>query len=91
MQRRWSYCDQYPSGILLVVELDLPDIEILFSRVCTIGVLYTHSPCFGFQDVCWPIVLWTHGIGLTLEFSHCISPIKESIVNRLGIILEERL
>ena len=33
-----------------------------------------------FWDVCWPTVLRTHGIGLTLEFSHCISPIKESII-----------
>ena len=33
-----------------------------------------------FLDVCWPTVLQTHGIGLTLEFSHCIYPIKESIV-----------
>ena len=40
-----------------------------------------------FWDVCWPIVLWTHGIGLTLEFSHCISPIKESIVKRLSMVL----
>ena len=29
-----------------------------------------------FWDVCWPTILQTHGIGLTLEFSHCISPIK---------------
>ena len=40
-----------------------------------------------FWDVCWPIVLWTHGIGLTLEFSHYISPIKESIVKRLSMVL----
>ena len=31
-------------------------------------------------DVCWSTILRTHDIGLTLEFSHCISPIKESIV-----------
>ena len=84
------------------MEPNLPDPEILFSCYCDPGVLYTHSPCLGVRgsapkkgvqgwDVCWPTVLWTHGIGLTLEFSHCISPIKESIVNRLGIILEERL
>ena len=80
--------------ILLVVEPNLSDPEILFSRVCNPGVLYTHSPYLGvqgneknFRDVCWPTILWTHGIGLTLEFSHCISPIKESIVNRLGMVL----
>ena len=38
------------------------------------------APEIFFWDVCWPIVLRTHGIGLTIEFSHCISPIKESIV-----------
>ena len=29
------------------MELDIPDLEILFSCVCTPGVLYTHSPCLG--------------------------------------------
>ena len=79
---------------MLVVELDLPDPEILFSCVYTLGVLYTNSPTLGFKevpqkrgfrgkflekcfwDVCWPIVLRTHGIGLTVVFSHGISPIK---------------
>ena len=32
---------------LLVVEPDLPDLEILFSHFCNLGVLYTHSPYFG--------------------------------------------
>ena len=32
---------------VLVVEPNLPDPEILFSRVCNPGVLYTHSPCLG--------------------------------------------
>ena len=40
-----------------------------------------------FWDMCWPTFLQTHGIGLTLEFSHCISPIKESIVKRLSMVL----
>ena len=40
-----------------------------------------------FWDVCWPTVLWTHGIGLIVVFSHGISPIKESIVTRLCMIL----
>ena len=79
------------------MEQYIPDTEILFSHVYTPGVMYTHSPYFGFRgfgggapenffwDVCWPTVLWTHGIGLTLELSHCISPIKENIVD--GIVL----
>ena len=65
--------------LLLVVELDLPDPKILFDCVCTTGVLYTRSENF-FWDVCWPTVLWTHGIGLIVVFSHGIYPIKESIV-----------
>ena len=75
------------------MEPDLLDIEILFSHVCTTGVLYTHSPTLGFGggapekyfwDVCWPTVLRTHGIGLTVVFSHGIfSRIKESIVTWL--------
>ena len=71
------------------MELDIPNPEILFSCVCTLGVLYTHSPTLGFRGrapefffwlVCWPTVLWTHVIGLTVVFSHGISPIKEIIV-----------
>ena len=38
-------------------------------------------------DVCWTIVLRTHGIGLTVAFSHGISPIKEIIVTRLCMVL----
>ena len=100
----------YRNGVL-VVEPNLPDLEILFSCVCTLGVLYTHSPCLGvrgsslrkgvhgqrpqemgvrqhtFWDVCWPTVLRTHGIGLTIVFSHGISPIKESIVTWLCMVL----
>ena len=50
--------------LLLVVEPNLPNPEILFSCVCTLGVLYTHSPCLRvwgkapekfFWDVCWKI------------------------------------
>ena len=47
-----------------------------------------------FWDVCWPTILWTHGIGLTVVFSHGISHIKESIVHDYVwycIVLEERL
>ena len=42
-----------------------------------------------FWDVCWPIVLWTHGIGLTVVFSHVISPIKEKHCNTVvyGMVL----
>ena len=40
-----------------------------------------------FWDVCWPTVLLTHGIGLTVVFSHGISPIKESIVTQLCMLL----
>ena len=78
------------------MELDLPDSDILFSRVCTPSLLYARSRTLGFRgealekgfwDVCWPTVLWTHGIGLTIVFSHGISPIKESIVTRLCILL----
>ena len=54
---------------VLVVEPDLPHPKILFSRV---------------WNVCWPIVLQTHGIGLRVVFSHgMFSPIKESIVTQL--------
>ena len=72
------------------MEPDLPDPKILFSRVCTPGVLYTHSPTLGFGgeapknifwDVCWPTVLQTHGFGLMVVFSHGISPIKEMNCN----------
>ena len=35
--------------IVLVVEPNIPDPEILFSRVCNPGVVDTHSPCFGVQ------------------------------------------
>ena len=100
VQQWWSCCDQSPSGRLLFVVPNIPYPEILFSCVCTLGVLYTCSPTLGFGgraseiffwDMCCATVLWTHGIGLTLEFSHFISPIQESIVNRLGIVLEERL
>ena len=51
------------------------------------GGLGAEPPKFFFWDVCWPTVVRTHGIGLTLECTHCISPIKESIVNRLGMVL----
>ena len=69
------------------MEPNIPDPEILFSRVCNPGVLYTHSPCLAVRDVRWPTVLQTHGIGLTVVFSHGISPIKESIVKRLCMVL----
>ena len=38
------------------------------------------SPDKKIWDVCWPTVLQTRGIGLTVVFSHGISPIKENIV-----------
>ena len=38
-------------------------------------------------DVCWPTVLQTHGIRLTVVFFHGISPIKENIVTRLCTVL----
>ena len=69
---------------------DLLDSKMLFICVCTSGLLYTHSPTLGFEDeapkkifwdVCLPTVLWTHGIGLTVVFSHGISPIKENNCN----------
>ena len=72
------------------MDLDLLDSEMSFSRVCTPGVLYTCYPTLGFRgeapekifsDVCWPTVLRTHGIGLTVVFSHGISPIKEKHYN----------
>ena len=69
---------------------NLPDPEILFSHFCNPGVLYTHSPCLGVRgNVCWPTVLQTHGIGLTVVFSHGISPIKEKhcITAGCGIVL----
>ena len=28
-----------------------------------------------FWHVCWPTILQTHGIGLTIAFSHCIFPL----------------
>ena len=64
------------------MEPDVPDPEILFSYVCTPGLLYTHSPNLVFRvwDFCWPTVLRTHGIRLTVVFSHGIFPVKESIV-----------
>ena len=83
---------------LLVVEPDLLDSEMLFSRFCTLGLLYTCSPTLGFGgeapekfvlDACWPTVLRTHGIGLTVVFSHGISPIKRKHCNMVvyGIVL----
>ena len=74
------------------MEPNLPYPEILFSCDCNLGVLYTHSPYLGvrgkfFLDVCLPIVLWTHGIGLTIVSSHGISPMKESIVTQLCMVL----
>ena len=45
------------------------------------------APEIFFWDVCWPTVLQTHGIGLTVVFSHGISPIKEIIVTRLCMVL----
>ena len=35
---------------VLVMELDLPYLEILFSYVCTPGLLYTCSPTLGFGE-----------------------------------------
>ena len=41
-----------------------------------------------FCDVCLPTFLWTHGIGLTVVFSHGISHIKEKHCNtaRYGMV-----
>ena len=63
------------------MEHDILDSQMLFSHVCTLGLMYTHSPTLAFGDVCWPTVLRTHGIGLTVVFSHGISPIKEKHCN----------
>ena len=64
------------------MEPNLLDPEILFSHVCNLDVLgfEGRAPKKFFWDVCWPTVLQTHGICLTVVFSHGISPIKESIV-----------
>ena len=82
MQQRWSCCDQSSSGILLVVDPDIPDSEMLFGHVGTSGLLYTRSPTFWY--VSWPTVLRTYVIGLTVLFSHGISPIKEKHCNTIG-------
>ena len=78
----------YGENDMLVVEPDLLDSKMLFSHVCTPGLLYTCSLTLANSllfshvwDVCWPIVLRTHGIGLTIVFSHGISPIKEKHCN----------
>ena len=89
---------------LLVVEPNIPNLEILFNCIVTLEYCTFVPPTLGFEevprkrgfkgntpekfvwDMCWPIVL-THGIELTLEFSHCISPIKESIEKRLSMVL----
>ena len=42
-EARW-----YKYSLLLVVEPDLPDLEMLFSHVCTPDLLYTRSPTLGF-------------------------------------------
>ena len=66
------------------MELDLLDSEMLFSRVYTPGLLYSRSPTLGFEgkapenffwDVCCPTIMWAHGIGLTIVFSHGIFPL----------------
>ena len=76
--------------MLLVLEPDLPNSHMLSSRVCTPCLLYTGSPTLGFGveapekffwDVCWLTFLRTHGIGLTVVFSHGIYPIKEKHCN----------
>ena len=47
------------------------------------------APKKKFWDMCWPTVMQTHGIGLTIVFSHGISPIKEKHCNTdvYGIVL----
>ena len=57
-------------------------IQRCYSVVFVPQVYYTLVP----QP--WPTVLRTHGIGLTIAFSHGISPIKESIVKCLCIVLQ---
>ena len=87
MVRNWSTL----LTLMLVVETDIQEI-LLSSYVCTPCLLHTHPswgvrrdfvPLQGFE----PIVLWTHGIGLTVVFSHGISPIKERIVTRMCMVL----
>ena len=71
----------------LAVEPDLLYSEMLFGHVGTPGLLYTRSPTFWY--VSWPTVLRTYVIGLTVLFSHGISPIKEKHCNMAvyGIVL----
>ena len=47
-------------------------------------VYFTLVPPLGVWDVCWPTGLQTHGTGLTVVFSHGISPIKEKHCNTVG-------
>ena len=96
--RVWWWCW---SKFLLFVEPNILDsryysVVIVTQEYCTLVPpalgFGGGAPKIFFWDVCWPIVLRTHGIGLTLEFSHCISPIKESIVKWLsnGIVLYQK-
>ena len=74
------------------MEPDLPDPEILFSHVCTPGVLYTRSSFLGVLEFFLGCVLdhsyvnpwyWVNRSILPWYFS----PIKESIVTRLCMLL----
>ena len=56
MKQWWSCCDQSPSGILLVVEPDLPDSEMLMlNHVCTPVLLYTRLN-WGVQGDIFPLL-----------------------------------
>jgi len=80
---------------LLVVQLDIPDPKILFSRVCT-ELYCTLIPFFGFGGGAFENFFWMllansfadHGIGLTYYFPWYF-PIKEKHCNITvcGIVL----
>ena len=69
---------------MLVGEPNIPYSQMLFSPVCTPGLLYTHTQTLECGDVCWPVVLRTHAIGITVVFSHGISPVIEKHCNTAG-------
>ena len=75
--------------MVLVVEPDLLDSEMLFNRVCTLGVVYTHSPtlklgCLLANSFADPWYWANRSI-----FPWYFSPIKEKHCNTVvyGIVL----